>query len=134
MNVEMLTHVEFRSDQFPPLDGEEDRLNPGVWGKRLADFLRDGLRAEGFESESPVAEDWGWMLPLVNDKFRLWRGCGHYEESSDGYLCFIEPHTPFVRRLLRKVDSRERIAELQLALDKILVESAGIREKRWWTH
>ena len=67
----MLTHVEFRSDRLPRYDGEEEQINPDLWGKRLAEFLGDGLRAEGFEAEEPIAEDWGWMIPIVNEKFRI---------------------------------------------------------------
>jgi hypothetical protein len=130
----MQTYVEFRSDRFPACDGEGQQVNPGLWGKRLADFLREKLGAEGFETEEPVAEDWGWVVPVQNEQFRLWIGCAHYQEYSDGFLCFIEPHAPFVRKLLKKVDTRERVAALQRAMDKVLVESAGIRAKRWWTH
>ena len=57
----MQTYVEFRSDRFPACDGEEQQVNPGLWGRRLADFLRDSLRAEGFGTEEPFAEDWGWV-------------------------------------------------------------------------
>lgn len=130
----VLTHVEFRSDRFPAYDDEEQQVNPGRWGRRLAEFLRDNLRKEGLQTEELVAEDWGWMLPIKNDQFRLWIGCGNYEEYADGFLCFIEPHTPFVRRLLRRVDTRERVASLQRAMDTILSDAAGVREKRWWTH
>ena len=130
----MLTHLEFRSDSFPAVPGEENLVNPSLWGKRLADFLRDGLRREGFETGEPIPEDWGWVVPIKNREFRLWVGCGHYQEYGDGFLCFIEPHTPFVRRFLRKIDARELIARLQHATDKILSESAGVREKHWRTH
>lgn len=74
------------------------------------------------------------MLPIENDQFPLWIGCGNYEEYADGFLCFIEPHTPSVRRLLRRIDTRERVASLQRAMDNILSDAAGVREKRWWTH
>ncbi len=109
-------------------------MNPGRWGKRLAEFLRDNLRKEGFETKRPIADDWGWVLPVANDPFRLWIGCGRYQEYSDGFLCFIEPHTPFVRKLFRKIDIQARVESLQRAIDKILSEADGIREKRWWTH
>jgi hypothetical protein len=129
----MLTHVEFRSDKFPAYKGEEQEVNSGLWGRRLAEFLRDSLRFEGFESAAPIAEDWGWVLPIVNEGFRLWIGCGRYQEYPDGYLCFIVPPKRFVRRLLKKVDTLPRVTELQEALDRVLSESAGIRAKRWWT-
>jgi hypothetical protein len=126
--------VEFRSDRFPASEGEEEQVNPGLWGKRLAEFLREELLKEGFETEDPFAEDWGWHINVVNDGFSLWIGCGRYQEYPDGYLCIIEPHTPYVRKLFRKIDARERVGSLQRALDKILTEADGIREKRWWTH
>ena len=130
----MQTHVEFRSDRFPGYEGEEDQISPGLWGKRLAEFLRDGLRLEGFETGEPVAEDWGWVVPIANEHFRLWIGCGHYQEYPDGFLCFIEPHSPVVRKFLKRVDTRARVTSLQQAIDKVLAESDGIREKRWWTY
>jgi len=130
----MLTHVEFRSDDFSPIEGEEELINPGLWGKRLADFIRVGLLREGFDISEPIAEDWGWMLKVRNHPFSIWIGCGHYAEYEDGYLCFIEPHKPYVWRLLRRIDTRECIAFLQKAVDKVLSEHTAIRGKRWWTH
>ena len=130
----MLTHVEFRSDRFGALEGEEELINPNLWGKQLADFLKAGLDAEGFETTEPIAEDWGWVLQIKNEPLAFWIGCGHYQEYSDGYLCFIEPHKPFVWKLLRKIDTQSRIAALQRAMDKVLAEEAGIRAKRWWTY
>jgi hypothetical protein len=130
----MLSHVEFRSDRFPPYEGEEQQVNPDLWGKRLAEFLREKLVAEGFKTEEPFSEDWGWHVDVENEGFSLWIGCGHYQEYPDGYLCFIEPHNPYVRKLFRKIDTQERVTSLQRALDKVLTEADGIRAKRWWTH
>jgi hypothetical protein len=130
----MLTHVEFRSDKFPAYEGEEEQTNPDSWGKRLAEFLKVSLAAEGVETKGPFAEDWGWRVDVVNEHFSLWIGCGHYQEYPDGYLCFIEPHTPFVRKFFRKIDTRERVASLQRIIDKVLADTADIRGKRWWTH
>ena len=131
---EILTHVEFRSDLFPPYEGEDKEINPGIYGKRFAEFIRDGLRGEGVESSDPFAEDWGWVVPTANPQFRLWIGCANYQEYPDGFLCFIEPHKPFIHRLFRKIDTRDRVSDLQVALDGVLSEQSGIRSKRWWTY
>jgi len=128
------THVEFRSDRFPAYDGEDKQINPGRYGKRLAQFISDGLRTEGFEPQEPVAEDWGWVVRIRNEGFPLWIACGNYDEYPDGFLCFIEPHRPFIRRFFKKVQTSERVESLQRAMDKILSEEVGVREKRWWTH
>jgi len=33
----MKTQVEFRSSKFPPYEGAQQQINPGLWGKRLAE-------------------------------------------------------------------------------------------------
>ena len=43
----MLTHVEFQSELFPPDPDEDELVNPGVYGRRLAMFLAEKLRAMG---------------------------------------------------------------------------------------
>ena len=125
--------VEFRSDRFPAYPGEEEEVNPDLWGKRLAEFLCEKLPAEGFQTGEPYSEDWGWEIPVVNGGFKFRIGCGHYREYPDGYLCVITPHRPFFQKLFRRIDTREPVAALQRALDKILTAADGIREKRWWT-
>ena len=63
----MNTQVEFRSSKFPPYDGEEEQINPGLWGKRLGEYLAQHLSAKGFKTEEIVAEDWGYYLPIQNE-------------------------------------------------------------------
>ena len=135
-NPDMKTHVEFRSNAFPPYEGEEEEINPGVYGKRLAEFLCRGLREKGFEPLEPIAEDWRWMLPIKNDGFRLWIGCGNYDEYPDGFLCFIEPHQPKLRRFLflGRTDTTTRVTALQKAIDELLSSHPGVRDKRWWSY
>lgn len=131
----MKTHVEFRSDKFPPYEGEEDEINPGRYGKRIAEFLVRGLKEKGFEPLDPVAEDWGWLVPIRNDGFKLWIGCGNYDEYPDGFLCFIEPHKPRIRRwLLWTVDTSARVTALQEAIDQVLSGHPAIRDKKWWSY
>ena len=128
--------VEFRSDDFPPCDGEKEEVNPGLYGKRLAESLVRGLKQHGFEPLEPVAEDWGWGIPIKNAGFKLWIGCGNYQEYPDGFLCFIEPHQPMVRRffVLWKIDTAKQVTALPQALDHILSALPGTRDKRWWTY
>jgi hypothetical protein len=131
----MKTHVAFRSDRFPPYAGEEDVVNPGLYGKRLAEFLVRELKPKGFEPLEPFAEDSGWVIPIKNHGFRLWIGCAN-DEHADGFLCFIEPHKPAIRKFpfLRTTDTSRRVGQLQQALDEILAAEPSVREKRWWTY
>ena len=126
--------MEFRSDAFPANPGEEDETNPNCYGKRLAEYISAALRQHGFETALPIPEDWGWVVSINNELFPLWIGCGIYAEYEDGFLCFIEPHRPFIRRWFRKIDTRDRVAALQVALDQILSEHPQVRQIQWWTH
>lgn len=131
----MKTHVEFRSDAFPPYEGEEDEINPGIFGKRLAEFLKNGLQSKGFQPEELIAEDWGWMIPIQNEAFPLWIGCGNYPEYPNGFLCFIEPHEPLLKKFLffGKIDTTERVGALQAAVDEVLSAEPAISGLKWWT-
>ena len=131
------THVEFRSTAFPPYEGEEDEINPGRYGKRVAELLFRGLKLHGFQPLEPISEDWGWILPIQNDGFRLWIGCGNYDEyPDDGFLCFIEPHQPTIRKFLffGKIDVSARIIALQMAIDEVLSAEPEIHNKQWWSY
>ncbi len=132
---EMKTLVQFRSHDFPPYEGEEEDVNPGRYGKRLAVFLVRELKNKGFEPREPIAEDWGWVIAIKNDAFGLWIGCGNLDGEADAFLCFIEPHSPRIRRFpfLWTIDTSRRVGQLHTALDEILSGEPAIREKRWWT-
>ena len=133
----MKTHVEFRSNAFPPYADEENEINPGRYGKRLAEYLFVGLNEKGFEPLTPFSEDWGFVVPIKNDGFRLWVGCGNYDEyPDDGFLCFIEPHQPTIRRFgfLWQIDTSSKIKALQEAIDQILSQNPEVRDKKWWTY
>ena len=130
----MLSHVEFSSSAFPAYENEEEEVNPGRYGKRAAEYIANTLREKGEPVEDIFAEDWGWTVPINNPEFRLWIGVGNYEEYEDGFLCFIEPHTPYLRKWFRKITTEERIGNLRQTLDAVLQENGEIRNIKWWTH
>jgi len=141
----MKTLVEFRSAAFPPYDGEEKEMplwsvNDKVHGKRLAEFLAAGLKEKGFEPLEPIAEPWGWVVPIKNDGFKVSIGCRNDNEycgygHPDGFLCFIEPHESIVRRFfLWKVDTSAKVTALQEAIDQLLAANVAIRNKHWWSY
>jgi hypothetical protein len=43
----MKTQVEFRSAKFPPYEREQEQINPGLWGKRLAEYFVQKLTEKG---------------------------------------------------------------------------------------
>ena len=129
----MRTHLEFASTAFPAALGEDQEINPGRFGKALAEFLRDALPLHGFKVRRIVAEDWGWMVDLDHDPFPLWIGCGNYEEFEHGFLCFIEPSKRTVWKGFSKIDTGPTVERLGIALESILRKSGKVSKLRWWT-
>ena len=129
----MRTNLEFRSAAFPAHPGEEEEINPGRYGRRLAEFLANELPSHGFDVAHVGAEDWGWRIELRHDAFPLWIGCGNYEEYEDGFLCFIEPSQPFVRKWLKRIPTFETVERLASALEQVVRQCGKAHDLRWWT-
>ncbi len=125
------TQVEFRSNKFPPYEGEEEEINPGLWGRRLAEYLKEKLTGSGIPTDGIVTEDWGCLLGVKNNSFPLAIGCGHQEGADDEFLCFIEPSKPVIRKWIRKIDTTQAVGRLSDALQKILASDPDIRDVRW---
>ncbi len=117
----METYVEFRSGHFSSVE-------------QLTKTLFEKLKQEGLQVNEPCSEDWGWAIPVSNDAFPLWIGCGHYEEYIDGFLCFIEPSKPYVRKFLfKKIPTEKQVESVQKALNNVLAQNEEIRNIKWWT-
>ena len=127
----MKTQVEFRSANFPPYEGEEEQINPGLWGKRLAEYLVQKLNQKGIKTEEIIAEDWGWYIPVQNDGFRLAICCGHQDGDDDEFLCFTDPATPVVKKLFKRIDATTQLAELTEAMQQIFSSDPDIRDMKW---
>jgi len=127
----MKTQVAFRSKNFPPYDGEEEQINPGLWGKRLAEYLVDKLKPHGIEAEEIIAEDWGWYIPIKNEGFRLAICCGHQDGDDDEFLCFTDPATPIIRKLFKKIDATHELTRVVTAMGNILSSDPEITDIEW---
>lgn len=131
MTQPLATQVTFRSDQFPALDGEEEQINPGIWGRRLADYLAAGLAARGLPTGPASTEDWGYYLPLAVDGFRLAVCCGHQDGDPDEFLVYTEPSSPKIRKFFRTIDATPQLTRLVDALRDILASDPAIRDVVW---
>ncbi|HVI89805.1 MAG TPA: hypothetical protein VM659_15970 [Dongiaceae bacterium] len=128
----MRSHLEFVSEAFPPVPGEDKAVNPGLFGQNLALFLAEQLPQHGYTVERVHPEDWGWRIALAHEPCPLWIGCGHQDGPDDNFLCFIEPSKPVIRRWLKKIDTTEVTERLAQTLQTILEQSGKVRELHWW--
>jgi hypothetical protein len=125
------THLEFQAERFGGEAARPNRFNPDIRGRELADFLSRKFRDTGF-SGNVIEEDWGWMVELKADPFPLWLGCASYEEN-DGWLVFIEPSKPTVRKWLKKIDTRDEVEAVARQLERVLVDDGGAINLNWWS-
>ncbi len=127
----MLNMVTFRSSKFPSYEGEEDEINPGLWGRRLAEHLAASLRTRGFACGTPIAEDWGYFLPVTIDGQRLALCCGHQNGDDDEFLIFTNPSKPRVWRWFRQIDLSPQLSALTQALATVLESDTDIHSIAW---
>lgn len=128
----MRTHVEFRSAKFPS-EEKDGEMNPGRWGRRLASYLEENLPRFGVRPVGSLMEDWGYRVPLEAERFPISICCGNYEDYEDGFLCFLDPSTPTVRRWFRTIDTTVDLERVAKALDELLRSDPGIYGVRWWS-
>ena len=130
----MRTNVEFTSDSFPPYPGEDEEINPGIWGKRLAEFIVSKLPEHGIITDEFYTEDWGWEIPVKNAAFPIFIGCSNAaERGGNKFTCFIDPCRLTIRRglLFRKISTVVDVARVADALDGILRSHPDINELSW---
>lgn len=127
----MAKMIEFTSTAFPADPDEEEVVNPGRYGRRLAQFLANELPRKGFETIAPDAEDWGWRVEIRNEDYPLWIGCGNVDETPDTFLCFVEPSRPFIRKWFRKIETGPKPEQLALAVYAVLAESGKVSNLVW---
>lgn len=127
----MKTFVRFRSSQFPAYTGEEESINPGLWGRRLAEHLAMRLAERGINPGQIVLEDWGCLLPVDVDGHALEICCGHQDGDEDEFLIFTNPDRPVIRRWFRRVDVTQPLMRLTGALADILDTDPEVRNVEW---
>lgn len=137
----MPDRVLFRSAAFPKYPDEDaETVNEHCWGKRLAEWLRDGLPAHGVKTGEILCEDWGWLVPVEHGgDFPVWVGCGVVEDEDDEasatgeseFTAFVAAEPGFFKRLFKKVDTTSGTEPVLTALRAMVDSSPDIREVRW---
>ena len=117
---------------FPSCENEEDTINPGIWGQRLADYLCEHLAEKGYRITDVDGEDWGWAVRIENEAFPLGLGCSNLDGEDNAYRVFIEPSKPIVRvGLFKKVDTTATVKKLANTLETILKADPEILNVKW---
>jgi hypothetical protein len=129
----------FTSTRFEIEPGEDGEINPRMYGRQLAAWLKTQLEARGHAVEPVIAEDWGRCLMCAREPFLLWVGCGNevdYATAQPGdpppavedvvWVCYAEAEIPLRKRLFKRPDPSAALARLDDDLRGILDGEPGI--------
>ena len=127
----------FKSSLFEIEPGEDEEINPGIYGRQLAAWLRQKLEAGGYGVEV-INEDWGRCLMCQRSPFALWVGVGSVDDENrvDGMIptkdavvwhCFAVTEGGLRMRMFGKKNEIETSrAKLDAALQSILRSEPAI--------
>jgi hypothetical protein len=122
--------LEFESSAFSVVAGEDEETNPGIYGKALAQWLAEQLRAAGVPAGEVIAEDFGWCIPVKSKPHALYVACASTAEKPDQWRVFAFAEGGVMARLLGKDKSAESLASLFAAVRRCLETDATIRGLR----
>ncbi|PZQ32000.1 MAG: hypothetical protein DI562_04305 [Stenotrophomonas acidaminiphila] len=130
----------FTSNLFEVEPGEDEEINPRMYGRQLAGWLKARLDQRGQQVECIVAEDWGRCLMIGREEFALWVGCGSspdYDTAKQGdppppkesivWHCFAEAELTAWQRLVKRLDATHALEKLDCDLREILSNEPAIQ-------
>jgi hypothetical protein len=123
----------FRSGLFDIEPGEDAEINPRMYGRQLAVWLKRQLELRGYDVEPVIAEDWGRCLMCSREPFMLWVGCGSVVDYDTAmpddpppakgdvvWYCFPMVEVPFWKRIFNRPDTASELSRLNADLSAIL--------------
>ena len=122
--------LEFESSAFAVIPGEDAETNPGIYGKALAQWLAEQLRATDFSPGEVIAEDFGWCVPVKSEPHSLYVACASTGEKPGEWRVFAFAEGGVMARLLGKDRSAASLAALFTALRGCLESSPIVRGLR----
>jgi len=126
-----IDQVWFTSSFFQVEPGEDEQVNPGIYGKALAHWVADQLRARGVTVTDVFPEDWGWCVMVNGYPFSLWVGCGNEDGSKTRWHLFPASERGVFQRLFKTVDTGPAINELKNHIAEIVKLIPDVRDVVW---
>ncbi len=124
----MTRYIHFYSERFKPDPGEDDEVNPGIYGKKLAAWLIDNLPKNGIKTNRMYPEDWGWEIDISKESIKGYVGVRNIDGTENEWVVFIDIRNKIIKKLLGKSQNEGKEIEAVLkGLEKILRGEASIR-------
>ena len=114
----MKTEFYIKSDLFQAYPEEENEINPGRFGKRLAEFIKDILEKDNIEVADLYATDYSFELRLDQFEFSVYITTGNIDGKENEFLISISPKGEFKRKLFKKIPTKETISKVYETIEK----------------
>jgi len=122
--------LEFESTAFKIEPGEDEQTNPGIFGKALAHWMAEQLRARGVGAGEVIPEDFGWCVRIESRPHSLYVVCASADTEINHWRVFGFAEGGLISRLLGQDTSAQSIAMLYKTLKDTLQDSPLIYNLR----
>lgn len=122
----------FKSSLFEVEPGEDEDINPNIYGRQLAPWLQARLREKDYQIDEVFTEDWGWCLVCTRTPHLLYVGCcGQPDDDCPRdedpptrehviWTCFAGLDRYFWKGWFQKIDTQTPLSKLDADLHDIL--------------
>lgn len=123
----MLKDIIIKSSLFPSYPNEEDDINPGRFGKKLAEFVKQNLEKDGIQVADIYPTDYAYELRLDQFKFSVFVIIGNIDGETDQFICAVEPNKEFVRKLFKKIPTKDTLTPIYNSILKSFQDHPEIK-------
>jgi len=112
--------IHLRSSRFAIEPGEDEEVNPGIYGRQISNWLAEQLPTSGWRVTGTIAEDFGRLVGVEHEKFRLYVACANGHDGELSWQVFAFAEGGGLRGMFAKPE-KARIADRLLAdVERIL--------------
>ncbi len=126
----MRARVSFTSSHFAIEPGEDEDINPGIYGKALAQYVAAQLPECGMPVEGVIEEDFARLVVVHRKPFRLWVGCANEEGSTTNWQLLLSAELGLLGRL-RRTDVAPAFSTLRSNVGAIVEGIPGVSQIQW---
>lgn len=126
-NPSMVPDIFIESKIFPTYPNEEDDINPGRFGKRLAEFVKKTLESEGIQVADLYATDYAYELRIDEFSFPVFIITGNIDGESDKFLISVEPKKDFNKKLFKKIPTKDTLKKVITSINQGISKNHEIK-------
>ena len=108
----METEIHITTELFPAYSYEEDEINPGRFGKKLAEFIKNLLIEKDIAVADLYSTDYSYELRLDQFQFKVYISIGNIDGELNEFLISINPKKEYIRKLFKKISTKETIQKI----------------------